>query len=130
MDGELNFFLSELVGMTSTVRIDRRCECVGSSTNPSSRAVTLHFADVVHQSEELPLRRHLAPPAMTEATEPMGASNVGKHWLHDPEPSTVTVSPKLAVDLTLHLGRVGFRFTFGSANEQRHLPLHGSVGIP
>ena len=77
---------------------------------PSSRAAALDFADVVHQTEQLPLRRHLVPPAMTEAIEPMRAANVRKHRLHDPEASTVPVPSELAVDLTLHPGTVGFGF--------------------
>ncbi len=67
---------------------------------------------------------------MTEATESVGTADVREHRLHDPEAPTVTVPSKIAVDLTLHLRRVGFRFAFGSANEERHLPLHGFVGMP
>ena len=98
-------------------------------SEPSSRAVALHFADVVHQTEELPLRRHLVPPAMTETIEPMRAANVRKHRLHDPEASTVTVPPELAVDLTLHPGTVGFGSTVCSADEEGDLPLDRSVGV-
>jgi hypothetical protein len=54
--------------------------------------VALHFADVVNQAEQLPLRRHLAPAAVTEPVQPMRAANVRKHRLHDPQPLTVTVA--------------------------------------
>ena len=89
----------------------------------------MHFADVMHETEELPLRRHLAPPAMTEAVEPMRAANVGEHRLDDPEPLSVAVPPQLAVDLTLHARTVCFGFTLRSADKQRHLPLDRAFGV-
>ena len=95
----------------------------------SESRVSLHFADVVHETEQLPLRRHLALAAVTEPVQPMRAADVRKHRLHDPEAPTVTVATKLAVDLTLHPCAVAFGPTFRSTDEQRHLPLYGALRV-
>jgi hypothetical protein len=80
-------------------------------------------------AEQLPLRRHFAPPAMTEPIQPMRTANVRKHRLHDPQPLTVTVTTDLAVDLTLHPGAVALGPTLRSTDEQRHLPLYRALRV-
>ena len=129
--------MNEVLGLRSEktiVRIDhsvdggRTSDHLLSSLSDSTH-VPLHFADVVHETEELPLRRHLASSAMTEAIESMRAADVGEHGLDDPEPLSGAMPPEVAVDLTLHARTVCFGFTFCSADEERHLTLDGALGM-
>ena len=91
--------------------------------------VSLHLADVVHQTVQLPLCCHLASASMTEPVQPMRAAQVREHGLDDPKPLTVPMSPNLAIDLTLHPRTVAFRFALRSADEQRHLAFNGSIRV-
>ena len=51
----------------------------------SSLAVSMYLADVVHHTEELPLRTHLAPAAQSEAPEAMHRRYIGEHRLDNPQ---------------------------------------------
>lgn len=87
----------------------------------------MQFADVVHETVELPLGCDLASASMTEPIESMRAAQVREHRLDDPQPLTVSMPPDFAIDLTLHPSAVGFRLTLGAADEQRHLAFYGSL---
>ena len=66
------------------------------------RSMALHFTDVVHQTEEQPLRIHFGAPSEGEATQSMRVPEVGKDGFHDAESAAVLIATFVGVDLALH----------------------------
>ncbi len=86
--------------------------------------------DVVHQTEELPLRIHLLLPAQREAIQPLVVSEVGKHRFHGGEAPAIEPPASFGVDRPLHAIAVAQRGAGRLAMEEADLPGLRHVGLP
>ena len=92
-------------------------------------AVVHQLLDVVHQTEELPLRVDLAPSSQGEPIQPLVATDVARHRLDGGKAPAVATPTLRAIDLALHSCGGCFGCARRLAPKERHLTAGGLVRI-
>src|SRR5712691_365517 len=106
---------------TRACRCDRRFCCASLLRV----AVMRQLLDVVHQTEELPLRIDLGLSSQREAVEPLVVADVAKHRLHSSEALAVARATLGRIDEISHPLGVTLGRARRLALEERHLPCLG-----